>query len=104
VKKNKDGHEQAVCTGYTKKIRFTKPKDVVEFVGKVMGDITDEPPEPEDKALKSIQVVFVNSKGERVDGKPPRVIEQQPAPPIGVKFVSSVEDIARRAERDRNAT
>ena len=67
VKKNKDGQEQAVCTGYTKKIRFTKPKDVVEFVGKVMGYITDEPPEPEDKSLKSLTVVFVNSKGERVD-------------------------------------
>lgn len=32
VKKNQDGHEQAVCTGYTKKIRVTKPKDVREFV------------------------------------------------------------------------
>lgn len=93
VKNNKDGHEQAVCTGYTKKIRYTKPKDVVEFVGKVMGYITDEAPEPEDPSLKSLTVVFVNSKGERVDvdlnahRKAPHVIEQQPAPPIGVKFV-----------------
>ena len=67
VKKNQDGQEQAVCTGYTKKIRYTKPKDVVEFVGKVMGYITDDPPEPEDKALKSLRVVFVNSNGEQVD-------------------------------------
>ena len=93
VKNNKDGKEQAVCTGYTKKIRYTKPKDVVEFVGKVMGYITDEAPDPEDPSLKSLTVVFVNSKGERVDvnlnppPKPPRVIDQQPALPIGVTFV-----------------
>ena len=46
-----------------------------------------------DKALKSLTVVFVNSRGERVDrpvadrpAKEPRVIEHQPDPP-GVKFV-----------------
>ena len=56
-----------------------------------MGYITDEPPET-DKALKSLTVVFVNSKGERVDvglnrpAKENRLIEHQPDAP-GVKFV-----------------
>ena len=50
-----------------------------------IGCDTDEPREPEDEALKSLQVVFVNSKGERVDvprnppPNPPVVLEQHPA-------------------------
>jgi hypothetical protein len=37
VKKNETGEEQAVCTGYTKKIRYTKPREALEFVGKALG-------------------------------------------------------------------
>ena len=37
VKKNETGEEQAVCTGYTKKIKYTKPREALEFVGKALG-------------------------------------------------------------------
>ncbi len=107
VKDNR-GREQAVCTGYTKKIRHAKPKDVLAFVGKALGYMTDEPPEPEDQALKSLQIVFVNSKGERVDvnlnpSRAPLTTPPPPEPdrPIGVKFVKSVDDVAG-SDRLRN--
>ena len=59
--------------------------------GKMMGFINDDPPEKDD-ALKCLNVVFVNSKGEPVDvnlhvpAKSTRVIEHVP-PPTGVKLV-----------------
>lgn len=37
VKKNETGEEQAECTGYTKKIKYTKPREALEFVGKALG-------------------------------------------------------------------
>lgn len=37
VKTNETGEEQAVCTGYTKKIKYTKPREALEFVGKALG-------------------------------------------------------------------
>lgn len=49
VKKNEIGEEQAECTGYTKKIKYTKPREALEFVGKALGyyaekkDLTDLP-------------------------------------------------------------
>ena len=42
VKSNKEGTEQAVCTGYTKKIKYTKPREALEFVGKALGYYADK--------------------------------------------------------------
>jgi phage terminase small subunit len=67
VKKNKDGTEQAVCTGYTKKVRLTEPKEILAFVGKVMGYIReDQEPDPDDKAKRSLRVTFVSPKGKQI--------------------------------------
>ncbi len=90
--KTATGMEDAVPIGVSKKIRFVDRFKFAITYGKMMGYITDEPPETEE-ALKSLTVVFVNSKGERIDGPamdPPtkemRVIEHQPDGP-GMKCV-----------------
>lgn len=41
VKQN-DGSTEAVPTGYTKKIKYTKPREALEFVGKALGYYTDK--------------------------------------------------------------
>ena len=77
-------------------------------MGKALGYMTDEPPEPEDPALKSLQIVFVNSKGERVDvnldpTRAPRATPPPPEPdrPFGAQFVNSVGEVAG-SDRRRN--
>jgi phage terminase small subunit len=42
VKNNEEGTEHAVCTGYTKKIKYTKSREALEFVGKVLGYYTEK--------------------------------------------------------------
>lgn len=42
VKQNETGEEQAECTGYTKKIKYTKPREALEFVGKALGYYVDK--------------------------------------------------------------
>lgn len=42
VKQNETGEEQAVCSGYTKKIKYTKPREALEFVGKALGYYADK--------------------------------------------------------------
>ena len=82
-----DGKKKAVHVGYTKKIKFCDPMKGHEY----FGFISDEPPQTDD-ALKSLTIVFVNAKGERVapttieQTKTTRVIEHPPVTP-GVKFV-----------------
>ena len=64
--KRATGFEDAVLIGRRKKITFVDRFKFAVTYGKMMGYITDEPPET-DEALKCLKVVFVNSKGEPVD-------------------------------------
>ena len=90
--KRASGSEDAVPIGCRKKVKLVDRYKFAVTYGKMMGYITDEPPEDDSNALKSLHVVFLNSKGERVDPKtiehtsPTRMIERQPEGP-GVKFV-----------------
>lgn len=43
VKNQEEGTEHAVCTGSTKKIKYTKPREALEFVGKVLGYYVEKP-------------------------------------------------------------
>ena len=67
-------------TGYTKKYKHVDRHKYLTTYAKMLGYITDDPPETDDE-LKSLTIAFVNSKGERVDPKtmehtrPTRVIE-----------------------------
>ena len=87
--KRATGFEDAVPIGVRTKIKFVDRFKFAVTYGKMMGFITDEPPET-DEALKCLKVVFVNSKGEPVDVKldrsptPPPVIDHDP-PSIGVR-------------------
>ena len=86
----KDGKKRAEHTGYVKEFKYVDPMKAHEYFGKISGFITDDT--PEDDSLKSLTLVFVNSKGERVDPKmieqrkPPRVINPQSSDP-GMKVV-----------------
>ena len=77
------GFEDAVQIRVRMKLKFVDRFKFAVTYGKMMGFITDEPPET-DNALKCLNVVFVNSKGEPVDvdfmrsPKPPGVIEHAP--------------------------
>ena len=90
--KSATGFEDAVQIGLRRKIKFVDRFKFAVTYGKMMGFITDEPAEDPDRMLKSLTVVFVNSKGEPVDvnlnrsPKPAPVVVHDP-PPIGVKFV-----------------
>ena len=81
---------EAIATGFTKKFKIVDRHKYATTYGKMMGD---DPPENENNALKSFTVVFVNSKGERVDvdlnrpAKEMRVIEHKLDAPIGVRSV-----------------
>jgi hypothetical protein len=90
--KKATGFEDAVQIRVRRKVKFVDRFKFAVTYGKMMGFISDEPPEDDSNALKSLHVVFVNSKGERVDGpaidrpaREMRVIELQPDPPV-VKF------------------
>ena len=89
--KKTTGFEDEVHIRVRRKVKFVDRFKFAVTYGKMMGFITDEIPEKDD-ALKCLNVVFVNSKGEPVDvdfmrsSKPPRLIEHDP-PPIGVKLV-----------------
>jgi hypothetical protein len=78
--KKANGQKDAMATGFTKKFKIVDRHKYATTYGQMMGYITDEPPETDD-AKKSLTVVFVNFKGERVDvdlnphPKGPRVIE-----------------------------
>ena len=93
--KKKDGDDsddtKQMAAGYTKKYKHVDRHKYLTTYAKMLGYITDDPPETDD-SLKSLTVAFVNSKGERVDPKtiehtrPTRVIEPQPDGP-GFKLV-----------------
>ena len=42
VKKNEEGTEQAVCTGYTKKFKLVSPIKAHEYYGKILGYYADK--------------------------------------------------------------
>ena len=83
------GSEDAVLIRVRRKVKFVDRFKFAVTYGKMMGFL-DEPPAT-DEALKCLNVVFVNSKGEPVDvdlnrsPTPPRVIEHDP-PSIGVNL------------------
>lgn len=66
--KKATGFEDAVQIRVRRKVKFVDRFKFAVTYGKMMGYISDEPPET-DNASKSLTVVFVNSKGERVDPK-----------------------------------
>ena len=91
--KKATGFEDAVQIRVRRKVKFVDRFKFAVTYGKMMGYISDEPAADDNNAPKSLHVVFVNSKGERVDGpaidrpaKEMRVIGHQPDPPL-VKFV-----------------
>ncbi len=64
--KKRNGSEDAVPTGYTKKIRLAKPIDILQFVGKALGFFDGE--EHDDSQVNgSLQVTFVDSDGYKMD-------------------------------------
>ena len=81
--KKATGSENAVLIRVRRKVKFVDRFKFAVTYGKMMGFLTDEPPAT-DEALKCLNVVFVNSKGEPVDvdlnrsPKPPGVIEHAP--------------------------
>ena len=91
--KKATGSENAVLIRVRRKVKFVDRFKFEVTYGKMMGFLTDEPPEDPDKARKSLTVVFVNSKGEPVDvdlnprPKQTRAIEDD-SPPMGAKLVS----------------
>jgi len=90
--KKANGTEDAIPTGYTKKFKTADRLKFAKAYGREMGYLHDEQLEAEDDALKSLTVIFVNSKGEPVDvnlresPKPTRIIEHESSL-MGVKFV-----------------
>lgn len=118
--KKANGSEHAVPAGYTKKIRLAKPKEILQFVGKVMGYIDGEEVD-DSKVRRSLQVTFVSSRGNKMqlnigpDGKR-RLLETNEraeipcwtlpqerniAARLGVRFVKSVHNVAS-SEKVRN--
>ena len=75
------GFEDAVQIRVRMKLKFVDRFKFAVTYGKMMGFITDEPPET-DNALKCLKIVFVDSKGDPVDvdfmRRPARVIEHDP--------------------------
>ena len=87
------GSSDAVLIGVRKKVKFVDRFKFAVTYGKMRGFLTDEPPEDPDQALKSLTVVFVNSKGELVDvdlnSRPTQTpVVEDDSPPMGMKLVS----------------
>ena len=86
------GSPDAVLIGVRTKVKFVDRFKCAVTYAKMRGFLTDEPPADPDKALKSLTVVFVNSKGEpvEVDLNPrPTLIPvvEDDSPPMGMKLV-----------------
>lgn len=87
------GGSDAVPTGFTKKFKIIDRHKYAITYGKMMGFISDDPL-PVDSSLKSLTIVFVNSKGRPVDvnfnphTRQISRVDEQPRHAPGVTFVS----------------
>lgn len=64
--KKVSGSEDAVRPGRRKRIRLAKSKEILQFVGKVMGHVDGEE-EDNSKVSRSLQVTFISTLGNNMN-------------------------------------